>query len=242
MKKVITLVPIYKPALTAMELFSLKHSLAVLQNREIALFGPVNLDRTFYQSHLGPRTFIPFDPAHFTSLQSYSQLLLDRAFYEHFVDYEFALLLQPDAIILRDELDTWCALPYDYIGAPWPDGWSVSVNVAPFAGPLAKRITFYVGNGGLSLRRIQSCIRLIERHQSVINECQKQLAIEDIVLAILGALTDGFIVPNQITASRFSMELKPSHFYAINGGYLPMGGHSWWEYEPEFWRPHLPPY
>jgi hypothetical protein len=54
------------------------------------------------------------------------------------------------------------------------------------------------------------------------------------------SLSNDFVIPNEITASRFSMELQPSYYYAVNGGHLPMGGHAWWKYEPQFWRPHLP--
>lgn len=52
----------------------------------------------------------------------------------------------------------------------------------------------------------------------------------------MGALSADFVIPNEITASRFSLELKPSYYFAVNGGKLPMAGHAWWKYEPQFWQ------
>jgi hypothetical protein len=240
MKSIITLVPIHKPELSPIEQFTLGCSLEVLKQREIAFLGPAGLDQSFYRKHFGELPYLSADPSHFQTLHSYSNFLLTPSFYEPFLDYEFILLLQPDAIVLRDDLDLWTASPYDYIGAPWPQGWSVQVNVAPFTGPLAKQVVVYVGNGGLSLRRVRPCLGLLEKHQQLIAECQKTSTIEDVIYAVMGALSEGFVLPNQMTASLFSLELNPSHYFALNQGKLPMGGHAWWKYEPEFWRPHLP--
>jgi hypothetical protein len=57
---------------------------------------------------------------------------------------------------------------------------------------------------------------------------------------VLGALTEGFVLPNQMTAAQFALEVRPSHYFAVNGGRLPMGGHAWSRYEPAFWRQHVP--
>jgi hypothetical protein len=55
-----------------------------------------------------------------------------------------------------------------------------------------------------------------------------------------GALSCDFIVPNEITASHFALELKPAYYFKVNGGVIPMGGHAWWKYEINFWRAFLP--
>jgi hypothetical protein len=45
----------------------------------------------------------------------------------------------------------------------------------------------------------------------------------------------------RIVASRFSMELKPEFYFAVNGGRYPMGVHAWWTIQPKFWAPCIPP-
>ena len=35
-------------------------------------------------------------------------------------------------------------------------------------------------------------------------------------------------------AARFSWELQPEHYHAIDCR-PPMGGHAWWKYSPNFW-------
>ena len=59
--------------------------------------------------------------------------------------------------------------------------------------------------------------------------------------SLFGQVSADFVLPNEVTASRFAMELKPSYYFEINGGIDPMGGHAWWKYEPKFWKPRLPP-
>jgi hypothetical protein len=53
-------------------------------------------------------------------------------------------------------------------------------------------------------------------------------------------LSSDFVLPNQMTASEFSWELKPEEFYRMSGGVLPMGVHGFDKNSPEFWRLHIP--
>lgn len=236
MHKAIVLVPIYKPDLDVLERFSLDRSLAALSGQEIAFIGPVNLDRQYYAELYPNIPYIDFESASFSSIPGYNRLLLSQDFYRRFLDYEFMLILQTDAIVLRDELDYWCAQPFDYIGAPWPDGYELFVNLGLFEGAYGKRVTVQVGNGGFSLRRIRKCISLLKEFDVAISVFDRTGSSEDLFFSVMGALSGDFIIPNEITASRFSLELKPSYYFAVNGGKPPMGGHAWWKHEPEFWR------
>src|SRR5262249_21662180 len=58
-----------------------------------------------------------------------------------------ALVHEPDALVLRDELDYWSQQPFDYIGAPWFEGWGEARADAEMMG---------VGNFGLSLLRLEA--------------------------------------------------------------------------------------
>lgn len=96
--------------------------------------------------------FIPkrFAPRYFGSAQAHGRLLLSEAFYRAFLDYEYILVYHLDALVFADELVDWCREGYDFIGAPW------------LLSPDTPHITAQkVGNGGFSLRRVRSFLRVL---------------------------------------------------------------------------------
>lgn len=205
------------------------------------LIGPEGLDISYYTARYPGLRFHGYDQRYFVSIQGYNHLLLDPGFYAEFETYEFMLILQTDAIVLRDELDWWCAQPFDYVGAPWPEAVEVIANAGLFEGNNGKHVRAHVGNGGLSLRRIRKCLSLLEEQAVFVDIFANTGSSEDLFFSLIGQLSSDFIIPNEITASRFALELRPSHYFQINGGKLPMGGHAWWKYEMDFWRKLLPP-
>lgn len=239
MEKIVILVPIYKNTLDPLERYSLDRSLSVLGGRDVLFIGSETLDRKYYSEHYPAIPFVAYDALYFSSIVGYNQLLLSQAFYSSYSAYEFMLILQTDAFMLKDELDFWRAQPFDYVGAPWPDGYELFVNAGRFEGAFGKNVKVFVGNGGFSLRRIGKCISLLGEFGEIVDIFTRTGSSEDLFFSVMGALSEDFIIPNEITASRFSLELKPSYYYAVNGNRLPMGGHAWWKYEPEFWRMHL---
>lgn len=240
MTKLIVLVPIYSTELGQLEHYSLVNSISALAGRDIRFIGPKGLNIDWYTEKYPGIPFIGFESVFFASIQGYNQLLLSTGFYRQFAEYEFMLVLQTDAIVLRDELDFWCSQPFDYVGAPWPDGYELFVNAGRFEGNNGKHVKVHVGNGGLSLRRVRKCLSLLDEFSVIVDVFDRTGSSEDLFFSVMGALSCDFIIPNEITASRFSLELKPSYYVAVNGGKLPMGGHAWWKYELEFWRAHLP--
>jgi hypothetical protein len=236
----IILIPIYQDALSALEHYSVRTSLAALPGRHILFIGPEGLDISYYQERFPGIGFKPYAAEYFASIPGYNRLLLNPAFYEEFAAHEFMLILQTDAVILRDELDAWCALPYDYVGAPWPDGVELFVNLGRFEGDRGRKVRAMVGNGGLSLRRIAKHAALLREFPEAAEYFNRSGSSEDLFFSLMGPLSADFIIPNEITASRFALELRPSFYVAVNGGKLPMGGHAWWKYEPEFWKAALP--
>ena len=64
-------------------------------------------------------------------------------------------------------------------------------------------------------------------------------AYDVVILSDIGY--NSFVLPNEVIASRFSMELKPEFYFAVNGGRYPMGAHAWWTVQPKFWAPCIPP-
>ena len=229
------LIPIYKPKIAGLELFSLQHSIKVLKpGRRVYLIGPQSLDYSFYINSFPNVKIVTFNDSFFQSIGSYSRLLLNEFFYDSFKNYEFVLISQTDAILLRDDLDYWCNSRYDYIGAPWPKALRITVNTDKYKGQ-DRRVSCPVGNGGLSLRRVAKCIRLIKEFPEASTKFAGNRINEDLFFSIFGTLSDDFSIPDKITASCFSMEISPDYFSFLNSGKAPMGGHAWWKYDIHFW-------
>jgi len=239
--RLLVLIPIYKSVLSPLEQFSIDYSLAQAPDRQYCFVAPAGLDRTYYLKRYPNIGYAVFPGEYFDSVDSYSRLLLSEEFYRRFVDHEFILILQPDAILIKDELDFWLQQPFDYIGAPWPDGVEFTVWRDRFAGPLCRRVRSHVGNGGFSLRRVQKCLALLREFPETVGRFYETGTNEDSFFSLLGMLSCDFVVPNEITASRFAMELKPEYYFAVNGGSYPMGVHAWAVVNPTFWAPCIPP-
>lgn len=236
---VIVVIPIYKTQLDILERQGLDYSLTKLSAKKVLFIGPSCLDRGFYQETYPELEFVAFDDECFASIAGYNRLLLSESFYQRFAEDEFLLILQTDAIILRDDLDYWCAQPFDYIGAPWPDGVEVYLNLGRFLGDKGKRVRAIVGNGGLSLRRIKKCIALLHEFPEAVDVFIRSGSNEDLFFSLMGLVSNDFLLPNEITASRFATEIKPSYYYSVNGEVVPMGGHAWTLYEKDFWLAHM---
>lgn len=232
----VVIVPIYRATLEPLEKFSLDYSLARLTGRDVVFIAPEGLDVAYYQCSYPGVPVQRFADDYFASVKGYNRLLLDPVFYERFgATHDFMLILQTDAIVLRDELDHWCALPYDYVGAPWPDGLEVTLNLDCFGGQLGKKVRVSVGNGGLSLRRNAACAGLLREFPQSTGLFLHTGSSEDIFFSLMGSQSERFVMPNERQASLFALELQPDRYMAINGGRAPMGGHAWWRYNQPFW-------
>jgi len=230
-------IPIYKNELQPLEKFSVDYSLRQLkQGRQVCFIAPGKLDTSYYAREFADVPVLRFEDQFFESVEGYSRLLLNQGFYSLFAkQFEFTLILQTDAILLRDEIDYWCGQPWDYIGAPWPDGLEVMINMDCFSGPLGKQVRAYVGNGGLSLRRNKSCMQLLDEFPQARDMFLRTGSSEDIFFGLLGTQSVSFRTPNERVASLFALELQPERYFAINQNQAPMGGHAWWRYNHPFW-------
>lgn len=236
---VVVLVPIYKPCLDSDEQFALDYSLGVLTGREVRFIAPTNLDDSYYRERYPKVGIDRFSSPCFESIQEYNRLLLSVDFYTKYSSFEFMLILQTDAIVFRDELEYWCSTPYDYVGAPWPNVFELNLQTGRFEGGFSKHVRTHVGNGGLSLRRNGKCIQLLNEFPVEQELFLRAGSSEDLFFSVLGAVSCNFVMPNEVTASLFAMEGRPSFYFRINGGRLPMGAHAWRISEPWFWAKHL---
>jgi hypothetical protein len=149
-------VPVYKTTLTKYEIMSLKQCCKILKNYPIVFITHNKLDCSVYDEICKKfgvlNKYQYFKQIYFCDLHGYNALMLSRIFYKRFEDYRFILIYQLDAYVFNDELEYWCNMGYDYIGAPW-----LEINgdkpTPKFSNPSP------VGNGGFSLRNTSVFIR-----------------------------------------------------------------------------------
>lgn len=140
-------IPVYKEVMTDDERRSLQQCVSVLRTYDTFLVCPEEMDTKTYDAAAGRgMASRRFDPHFFEGLAGYNELMMSSAFYDAFADYDYLLIYQLDAWVFSDELTHWCSLGYDYVGAPWFEG-----NGSHGEGCRL----WCVGNGGLSLRRLE---------------------------------------------------------------------------------------
>lgn len=156
--QVSVIIPVYSQELTPQEQRSLRQCLDILRNYPIILATYKELDTSIYQQIFletgKPFRAAFFDKDYFRSVYDYSRLLLSKHFYERFRQDDFILIYQLDGFVFRDELMEWCSKDYDYIGAPWLKNYGYNYDGSEY---------WKVGNGGVSLRKTSTFLRLFEQ-------------------------------------------------------------------------------
>ncbi len=212
---VVIVIPVYRSRLSPTERFSLRQAMLVLDSYDICFVCPqgLKLPGECPESYLRE----DFDPAYFQSTEDYNALMLSDIFYKRFDRYEFMLVYQLDAFIFRDDLESFCGMDYDFIGAPFFWG-------NEFREVDGNRFTALVGNGGFSLRRIKPFCSICEKQSDFI---QKNIyKNEDILFAYLGSLGELRIAPEAVALS-FSNELLDEEVIRDYQSVEPMGCHGW---------------
>lgn len=239
--------PVYKPIPDTTEQLSFLQAITILHKRAFYFVTYEGFDFSWYKPYLDEKNInfeiICFDKDFFTSLRGYNKLMLSEKFYAGFSKFDYILIYQLDAFVFEDKLDWWCSQKYDYIGAPWFEHHLSHEDGAKL---------WAVGNGGLSLRKVNTFIRLFEKNPYVHSiwrhfkkrerflDCvAKNEDAEDIFycLKLRGTKLELYI-PSPIEAAEFSFELSPSYLYSLLHK-LPMGTHGFTRYEPEFWQKYI---
>jgi hypothetical protein len=175
-----------------------------------------------------------FPAGAFRSTSHYSRLLLSDEFYAEFSDYDYVLVYQLDCLVFSNQLDAWCDRLYDYVGAPWTKR---NANGEAYFTD--------VGNGGLSLRRVESFRRVLGAWKRSLlmrasDAWRNPWPYEDKFWSLEAPRLDpSYRIPPPEVAVAFSFETEPRYCFERNGCRLPFGCHGWARHDPEFWRPHL---
>lgn len=253
MKQVVVVIPVYKTELKESETIALERCKKILQHYPIVFVAPEGLQAIYMEGLEIQR----FDAHYFTGIAGYNELLMSEKFYNRFAEYEFMLVCQLDALVLKDELAYWCEKGYDYIGATWLDKdrnifRRVSRNIrtwlylntlrgkqnADADMKMGYATHNQVGNGGFSLRRISAMLRVVQAYPDWIARILEARIPEDVFFSILVNLYH----PNQVHIApykegiAFAFEMHPQKAYRLNGNRLPFGCHDFDDWENDFWQ------
>jgi len=229
----ITIIPAYQATLTENERYALLQ-LRHLKIENLTLVCPEHLDITQYKLLLPALRVERFESVHFSSLAQYSHFVASPLFYRRFIDhYEWMLMHQLDAFLLKNEVQFFTSLGYDYFGAPWKMGFENPLFL--FDRPILKNLfpRFYVGNGGLSLRNIPNTLDLLLRKK---NHVSHNYFLEDAFFGYWGSRDASFKASPIELASSFAFESHPE-YWLHKSGKLPMGMHAYEVWSPEFYAP-----
>jgi hypothetical protein len=237
----------------------------VLNNHPIFLVCPDYLDTSQFKAIARNFEITRVPPQYLASLQAYNRFKISRYLYDRFAAFDFLLTYELDAFVFRDDLSSWCDKNYDFVGAPWFDGF---VDANPNSNPLLGC------NSGFSLRKTSSCqrvlrtLRMIEPFSTVFNRWKQnnypsirglyrliRLSVlsnlfherfnaynknEDLFWSIAAAQRLGwFRVAEYEVARAFSFECLPERLYQEQNRQLPFGCHKWNAYNLAFWTPHI---
>lgn len=257
MKKCLALVPVYRP-FSALENDFVINNLEKIQGYKTIFFGPAHCE-VFVEEYLKVENtaFESFEDHFFKNIRAYNQLMLSSHFYERFSDYEYTLIVQPDAYLFKNELSKWCDLNYDYIGAPWfrynklEKGklywWIYKNTYQKYLGLKRKGGWLYnkVGNGGLSLRKTKTFLNVLKTApQSIVEKYRSadwDELNEDVFWSIeVPKINKNFKIPNFETALRFSVEQDPRNAIEVfMNGELPFGCHDPVRQNKDFWGRYI---
>lgn len=249
-KRVIIIIPMYRE-FTKTEKISFERCVTVLNRYPICILHPqkLNVNNVIAQyNDMATITETALPDKHFTGIDSYNDLLFSEEFYALYSDYEYMLIYQLDAYVFEDKLEEWCAKGYDYVGAPWiptlyyykkiwgglRQWWYKRKPVDIYHIPHCFKY-FAVGNGGFSLRRIETMRQIMHDDKEIIRQCHYN---EDWYISQVATRTHNISIPHWREALSFSFEHSLKNCYRLNDHQLPFGCHYWdhERYYKEFWH------
>ena len=251
-KKIKVVVPVYKESLQGRELLSLRNNAQKLARYPHVIVAPDGLNVDAIVSEVPGAEVVRVSKEWLGSngVAGYNRMMLSKSFYELFADSEYILICQSDAWVFRDDLEMWCDRGYDYVGAPWPKRRVYGLPVIREflwlrrklfgGGERILRQDYFnrVGNGGFSLRKVQSLISACDRYAHRIDEFKQNKGIvynEDWFWALV---PKEFRYPSFDEALGFSFDSHPELCYKLAEGVLPFACHGWYKKRNiEFWSP-----
>lgn len=265
--KMCVIIPVHKPVIAADEAISLLACKIHLSGYNCYLVYPDGMDTSAYTGIHPGLLLKPVNADWLSSIEKYNKMKVSIGFYQLFAKYEYMLTYELDAYIFNSDLEKAGAFAFDYIGAPFFEGyWAAKPGAAFMAG----------GNSGFSVRNIQSCVKALaslkkyrthwlfykmllsrsSRLRANLNKWTKgkyevfitgRFAFdfegfhlnEDVIWSeIIPQLVPSFSIADPISALRFSFEYNLEDSLGLNNGNLPLGCHAWAKH-PGFWSKYI---
>ncbi len=224
MKKVAVVIPFYTSNINEYEKTSLEQCFQVLGAYDVIFAVPQSMKENDVP-HRKNTSCVRFSDDWFSNVTSYNRLMLSALFYESFLEYEYILIYQLDAFVFKDELLEFCNLDYDYYGAPWYPSIEVHFDDNPGINPKILK----VGNGGFSLRKVETFLRYLDKASFL------PLNMAEDVFYAFNFNDELSIAPVEV-ARKFSIEQNVEQGLKELGG-LPFGCHQWYVHNSGFWKP-----
>ena len=212
-------VPVYKSKLNETEKASLNQLCKVIgHSYEICLICPDNIELNDYidiaYSNGVYLSYLFCGNEYFKSTETYSYMLETPDFYKCFNEYDYLMIYQLDGWIFVNFLDYYLDLNVDYIGSPWRTG------ILHFNEDT-------VGNGGVSLRRVQKFIDICSKFTND-DYLKPHIENEDLFFCKTMRKKINLKFPNIKNASNFSLQSDWHYFInKYNDKHLPMCLHAW---------------
>jgi hypothetical protein len=257
----VVIIPTHKATPLPEEVLSLRQCQKVLGARDIYLIIPQGMNSDAYKSILPNIKIYEVPAKSMSSHQAYNQLMISPDIFNFFSTYSHILIHEPDSIVLKDDLDFWCAKGFDYIGAPW-----FQQNTE------GAYILQSTGNFGLSLLRTHSISKLFRDNPRWYSAT---MIIRDIVRGLRGkkaSLTRAlkacgnagrisgakdlyeehcdifwsYLIPRVVTSFKVAPPQDALHFSwethlelcaKLSQNKLPFGIHAWAKHNPNFLKP-----
>lgn len=235
------IIPIYYKTPTRLDdlsITSLMNNLEDINDYDINFICPKGLDITEWEEITTKGkaiNFKIFDSSYFLSTQSYSSLLESYYFWLTFSKYEYALVYQTDGYCIGGNLKEFINMDYDYIGAP-----IIAENARWFNVPA-------IGNGGVSLRKVETMIETTNPNGEFIKECKDDIdrhnkynsnmydIYEDLYFAQLVPMLWDFKKPKFDVGASFSYDMNADIVYEKTEHKLPLFIHAF-DKNIRFWE------
>lgn len=253
-KEVVVVMPFHKEIMDNFERICFINNCEKLKQYPLFLVLPEGADPNYFKSLVSEIQVVFFDKFYFDTYFGSNQLWIRPIIYDYFKQYKYILKCELDAFVIKDDLNRWIGLGYDYVGAPWidkPDYEKILLSIihskSKVLKAIKKRISrkifkkeIWVGNGGFSLRKVSS-FRILSRIMPFLVPDLKNSTIqEDVFWALyVSSYVPIFQIPDYKIALEFSFETNPAECFKINQNELPFGCHAWWKKDMNFWIPFI---
>jgi len=216
--------PTHKDSLSPIEIRRLNLTLKSNPNSRHIFVTPIGMSCTNLLSVFPDSSILSKPSRYFTSVNAYNSLMLSIDFYMDFHSYDYILIAQTDAFVVRD-ITPLATLGYPYIGASWNPSFKLT--------PISRRIfvnrefpkrikTFELqgGNGGLSLRDVRAMLDVlnqssnIKESHSFLHESTRRIN-EDLALSYL-CNKFGYRMPSRETMDSIFVETNSAETYEKN--------------------------